>query len=99
VRRWVFAVSADIAAWRLQLEEHHPPEQCAETIAFARLWSLPLQSRSTQFVSRLAFFQRMPFEAWGFLSRFAADHVRAANGGPHQILEFTATLSGLQTYH
>jgi hypothetical protein len=41
----------------------------------------------------LAFFQRMSFEAWGFLSR-SADRVRAANGGPHQILEFTATLSG-----
>jgi uncharacterized membrane protein len=31
---WVAAVSADIAAWRLQLEEHHPPEH------FDPLWKL-----------------------------------------------------------
>jgi hypothetical protein len=31
---WVVAVSAEIAAWRLQLEEHHPPEH------FDPLWKL-----------------------------------------------------------
>jgi hypothetical protein len=31
---WVVAVSAEIAAWRLQLEEHHPPEH------FNPLWKL-----------------------------------------------------------
>jgi hypothetical protein len=31
---WVVAVSAEIATWRLQLEEHHPPEQ------FDPLWKL-----------------------------------------------------------
>jgi uncharacterized membrane protein len=31
---WVVAVSAEIAAWRLQTEEHHPPEQ------FDPLWKL-----------------------------------------------------------
>jgi uncharacterized membrane protein len=31
---WVIAVSGEIAAWRLQMEEHHPPEQ------FDPLWKL-----------------------------------------------------------
>ena len=31
---WVIAVSAEIAAWRLQLDEHHPPEH------FDPLWKL-----------------------------------------------------------
>jgi hypothetical protein len=31
---WVVAVSAEIAAWRLQLEEHHPPEH------FDPIWKL-----------------------------------------------------------
>ena len=38
---WVFAVSADIAAWRLQLEEHHPPEHFDPVWKLVYMWDHP----------------------------------------------------------
>jgi hypothetical protein len=39
---WVVAVSAEIAAWRLQLEEHHPPEHFDPLWKLQYMWEHPL---------------------------------------------------------
>jgi Predicted membrane protein (DUF2142) len=39
---WVVAVSADIAAWRLQISEIHPPEQFDPLWKLAYMWEHPL---------------------------------------------------------
>ena len=38
---WVVAVSADVAAWRLQLEEHHPPEHFDPVWKLLYMWDHP----------------------------------------------------------
>ena len=38
---WVIAVSADMAAWRLQLEEHHPPEHFDPLWKLVYMWEHP----------------------------------------------------------
>ena len=39
---WVVAVSAEIAAWRLKLEEHHPPEHFDPLWKLQYMWEHPL---------------------------------------------------------
>jgi hypothetical protein len=39
---WVMAVSADVAAWRLQVSEIHPPEQFDPLWKLAYMWEHPL---------------------------------------------------------
>jgi hypothetical protein len=39
---WVMAVSADVAAWRLQVSEFHPPEQFDPLWKLAYMWEHPL---------------------------------------------------------
>jgi hypothetical protein len=38
---WVFTVSAEIAAWGLQLEEHHPPEYFDPVWKLSYMWEHP----------------------------------------------------------
>jgi hypothetical protein len=38
---WVAVVSAEIAAWRLQLEEHHPPEEFDPVWKLVYMWEHP----------------------------------------------------------
>jgi len=38
---WVIAVSAEMAAWRLQLEEHHPPEHFDPLWKLSYIWEHP----------------------------------------------------------
>jgi uncharacterized membrane protein len=40
---WVVAVSAEIASWRLQLEEHHPPEHFDPLWKLSYMWEHPFR--------------------------------------------------------
>jgi uncharacterized membrane protein len=40
---WVWAVSAEIAVWRLQEEEHHPPEHFDPVWKLVYMWEHPFQ--------------------------------------------------------
>src|SRR4051794_37010616 len=56
---WVFAVSAEIAAWRLQEEGHHPPEHFDPLWKLLYMWEHPYH---------------FPLAAWRVLSGWGALH-------------------------
>jgi len=64
---WVFAVSADIAAWRLQLEEHHPPEHFDPVWKLVYMWDHPFHFPMAMLRAISGWWQRLWQELIGIL--------------------------------
>jgi uncharacterized membrane protein len=64
---WVFAVSADIAAWRLQMEEHHPPEHFDPLWKLVYMWDHPFHFPMAMLRAISGWWQRLWQELIGIL--------------------------------
>ena len=74
---WVFAVSADIAAWRLQLEEYHPPEHFDPVWKLVYMWDHPFHFPMAMLRAISGWWQRLWQELIGmFLSQERWDQIK-----------------------
>jgi uncharacterized membrane protein len=64
---WVIAVSAEIAAWRLQLEEHHPPEHFDPLWKLFYMWEHPFHFPLAAWKALSGWWQRLWQELIGIL--------------------------------
>jgi uncharacterized membrane protein len=64
---WVTAVSAEIAAWRLQLEERHPPEHFNPLWKLFYMWEHPLHFPLAAWKALSGWWQRLWQELIGIL--------------------------------
>jgi uncharacterized membrane protein len=64
---WVFAVSADIAAWRLQMDEHHPPEHFDPLWKLVYMWDHPFHFPMAMLRAISGWWQRLWQELIGIL--------------------------------
>jgi hypothetical protein len=74
---WVFAVSADIAAWRLQMDEHHPPEHFDPLWKLVYMWDHPFHFPMAMLRAISGWWQRLWQELIGmFLSQERWDQIK-----------------------